>query len=88
MSCPKLNYCILVGCILCYVSVLVNGMDAAIVGAKNRKYTCLAEIWLLSLGFTIAFGSVMLKTWRIFKIFTNTSKIKLVSIYFTTPISS
>ncbi|EDV21425.1 uncharacterized protein TRIADDRAFT_60050 [Trichoplax adhaerens] len=78
MSSPNLNYFILFGCILCYISVIVNGMDAGIVGVKNRKHTCIAEIWLLSLGFTIAFGSVMLKTWRIYKIFTNVAKLKLI----------
>ncbi|RDD36137.1 Gamma-aminobutyric acid type B receptor subunit 2 [Trichoplax sp. H2] len=59
MSSPNLNYFILFGCILCYISVIVNGMDAGIVGVKNRKHTCIAEIWLLSLGFTIAFGSII-----------------------------
>ncbi|RDD37872.1 Gamma-aminobutyric acid type B receptor subunit 2 [Trichoplax sp. H2] len=78
MSSPKLNYCILFGCILCYISVILNGMDAALVGYENRKYACIAEIWFLSLGFTVAFGSVMLKTWRIFKIFTNVAKVKLI----------
>ena len=49
-----------------------------IVGSGQRKYTCIAEIWSLSLGFTTAFGSVMLKTWRIFKIFDSVAKLKLV----------
>lgn len=80
MSSPKLNYFILLGCILCYVAVIVSGMDAAVVGVNHRKHSCMAEIILLSLGFTIAFGSVMLKTWRIYKIFTNVAKLKLVSI--------
>ncbi|RDD36470.1 Gamma-aminobutyric acid type B receptor subunit 2 [Trichoplax sp. H2] len=78
MASPNLNCCILIGCILCYTSVLISGMDAVIPALKDRKYSCVAEIWLLSIGFTIAFGSVMLKTWRIFKIFTNKTKIRLV----------
>ncbi|RDD36469.1 Gamma-aminobutyric acid type B receptor subunit 2, partial [Trichoplax sp. H2] len=78
MSSPNLNYFILFGCILCYASVMVNGMDSRLIGVKNRKYTCVAKIWFLSLGFTIAFGSVMLKSWRIFKIFTNVAKLKMI----------
>ncbi|RDD35936.1 Gamma-aminobutyric acid type B receptor subunit 1, partial [Trichoplax sp. H2] len=42
MSSPNLNYCILFGCILCYASVMVNGMDSRLIGVKNRKYTCVA----------------------------------------------
>ncbi|EDV21426.1 uncharacterized protein TRIADDRAFT_30267 [Trichoplax adhaerens] len=78
MSSPNLNYCILNGCIMCYLSVVFLGLDGRFIPAIQRQYMCTIQIWFLSLGFTIAFGAVTVKTWRIYRIFFNASGLKLV----------
>ncbi|EDV21428.1 uncharacterized protein TRIADDRAFT_60056 [Trichoplax adhaerens] len=78
MSSPNLNYSILAGCILCYISSIFLGLDSNFVPKSALRHMCTIQIWLLSLGFTIAFGSVTVKSWRIYKIFFNPTKIRMV----------
>ncbi|GFN93870.1 gamma-aminobutyric acid type b receptor [Plakobranchus ocellatus] len=71
MSSPNMNNLIIVGSILCYVSVILLGAEP---GHKNRElfsYWCTARSWTLALGFTLAFGAMFGKTWRVHAIFTN-----------------
>ncbi|XP_077500288.1 gamma-aminobutyric acid type B receptor subunit 2 isoform X3 [Amblyomma americanum] len=71
MSSPYLNNLIIVGCILTYTSVILLGMDSGITGVSHFPYICAARAWVLMSGFTLAFGAMFSKTWRVHAIFTN-----------------
>ncbi|XP_035208128.1 gamma-aminobutyric acid type B receptor subunit 2-like isoform X2 [Stegodyphus dumicola] len=71
MSSPYLNNIIVVGCMLTYTSVILLGMDSGLSSESNFPYICAARAWVLMSGFTLAFGSMFSKTWRVHAIFTN-----------------
>ncbi|XP_022238713.1 gamma-aminobutyric acid type B receptor subunit 2-like, partial [Limulus polyphemus] len=71
MSSPYLNNIIIVGCMLTYTSVILLGLDSGLTSEKNFPYICAARAWVLMNGFTLAFGSMFSKTWRVHAIFTN-----------------
>ncbi|XP_028968581.1 gamma-aminobutyric acid type B receptor subunit 2-like [Galendromus occidentalis] len=71
MSSPYLNNLIIVGCMLTYTSVILLGMDSGFTSVENFPYICAARAWVLMSGFTLAFGAMFSKTWRVHAIFTN-----------------
>ncbi|XP_067137060.1 gamma-aminobutyric acid type B receptor subunit 2-like isoform X3 [Centruroides vittatus] len=71
MSSPYLNNLIIIGCILTYTSVILLGLDSEMTSEKHFRYVCTARAWVLMSGFTLAFGSMFSKTWRVHAIFTN-----------------
>ncbi|KAG8199600.1 hypothetical protein JTE90_009436 [Oedothorax gibbosus] len=71
MSSPYLNNIIVVGCMLTYTSVILLGMDSGLSSEANFPIICAARAWVLMSGFTLAFGSMFSKTWRVHAIFTN-----------------
>ncbi|UJR15409.1 hypothetical protein I4U23_002356 [Adineta vaga] len=80
MSSPQINNLIIAGCILSYISVLLMGIDSSLLGIRNSEaamnFICAARIWTLSIGFTISFGAIFSKTWRVHTIFTNVNASK------------
>ncbi|XP_033640832.1 gamma-aminobutyric acid type B receptor subunit 1-like [Asterias rubens] len=78
MSSPKINNLMLIGGLLAYVSIIFLGVDTSIASTENFVWMCKAKTWCLSFGFSIAFGSLFSKTWRVHKIFTNKTAMKLV----------
>ncbi|GBN81127.1 Gamma-aminobutyric acid type B receptor subunit 2 [Araneus ventricosus] len=56
---------------LTYTSVILLGMDSGLSSETNFPYVCTARAWVLMSGFTLAFGSMFSKTWRVHAIFTN-----------------
>ncbi|CAH1785979.1 unnamed protein product [Owenia fusiformis] len=71
MSSPNMNNIIMVGCIMTYASVFLLGTDGGLVSPHIYPYLCTARAWVLSIGFTFAFGAMFAKTWRVHAIFTN-----------------
>ncbi|EDV22406.1 expressed hypothetical protein [Trichoplax adhaerens] len=71
MSSPNLNNVILVGGVLCYLSVIVFGLE-------SYTITCQIRGWLLAIGFTLSFGSLFSKTWRVHRIYHNKHKMRVV----------
>lgn len=71
MSSPYLNNIIVIGCMLTYTSVILLGLDSGLTSETNFPYICAARAWVLMSGFTLAFGSMFSKTWRVHAIFTN-----------------
>ncbi|XP_047485840.1 gamma-aminobutyric acid type B receptor subunit 2-like [Penaeus chinensis] len=69
MSSPYLNNMIIVGCILTYTSVILLGLDSELTSETSFPYICTARAWVLMAGFTLAFGSMFSKTWRVHSIF-------------------
>ena len=79
MSSPHLNNLIIVGCILTYSSVIFLGLDSQLSSVTAFPYICTARAWLLMAGFSLAFGSMFSKTWRVHSIFTDVKLNKKVS---------
>ncbi|XP_074593513.1 gamma-aminobutyric acid type B receptor subunit 2-like isoform X2 [Brevipalpus obovatus] len=71
MSSPYLNNLIIIGCMLTYTSVILLGLDSRLLSEANFPYICAARAWVLMSGFTLAFGAMFSKTWRVHAIFTN-----------------
>ncbi|XP_033112955.1 gamma-aminobutyric acid type B receptor subunit 2-like isoform X2 [Anneissia japonica] len=71
MSSPNLNNCIVVGCILVYLSVLLQGLHTEIIPVSSFAPLCTARAMLLSCGFSLAFGSMFVKTYRVYHIVTH-----------------
>uniref|UniRef100_A0A0R3RG66 Gamma-aminobutyric acid type B receptor subunit 2 n=1 Tax=Elaeophora elaphi TaxID=1147741 RepID=A0A0R3RG66_9BILA len=71
MSSPNMNNLIIAGSICTYISVILLGFDTRFVSPDTFVTLCYAKTWVLSLGFTLAFGSMFSKTWRVHSIFKN-----------------
>ncbi|XP_045779674.1 gamma-aminobutyric acid type B receptor subunit 2 isoform X2 [Maniola jurtina] len=87
MSSPHLNNLIIVGCMLTYLSVIFLGLDSSLssIGLSQDvprgaafPYICTARAWLLMAGFSLAFGAMFSKTWRVHSIFTDVKLNKKV----------
>ncbi|XP_070577466.1 gamma-aminobutyric acid type B receptor subunit 2-like [Ptychodera flava] len=78
MSSPNLNNSIVGGAILVYFAVIFLGGDGLFPSLPVTA-VCQTKTWLLCLGFTLGFGSMFSKTWRVHKIFTN-KKVKTLKI--------
>ncbi|XP_072016477.1 gamma-aminobutyric acid type B receptor subunit 2-like [Amphiura filiformis] len=68
MSSPNLNNLIILGSVLVYATIFVGGVDSNLVSEAVVTQFCQLRVWLLSLGFVLAFGSMFSKTWRVHKI--------------------
>eukprot|EP00794_Sanderia_malayensis_P017040 gene17040-18755_t len=80
MSSPMINNVIIVGTMLCYVAVLLFGLDTSVVAKDCIPYMCNAFTWILTIGFTLSFGALFSKTWRVYKIFTAAKTMERVAI--------
>ncbi|XP_026318221.1 gamma-aminobutyric acid type B receptor subunit 2 isoform X3 [Hyposmocoma kahamanoa] len=87
MSSPHLNNLIIIGCMLTYLSVIFLGLDSSLssIGLSQETergaafpYICTARAWLLMAGFSLAFGAMFSKTWRVHSIFTDVKLNKKV----------
>ncbi|KAK0056695.1 gamma-aminobutyric acid type B receptor subunit 2 [Biomphalaria pfeifferi] len=70
MSSPNINNVILMGCLMAYSTVFI--MDYARSGAH---VACVAHTFLLILSFSLCFGALFAKTWRVYEIFTTELKV-------------
>ncbi|XP_070534990.1 gamma-aminobutyric acid type B receptor subunit 2-like [Ptychodera flava] len=71
MSSPYMNNLILFGCILAYVSIILSGVDTGLVSDATYLLIQKVNSWVLAISFSLAFGAMFSKTWRVHKIFTN-----------------
>ncbi|CAF3998606.1 unnamed protein product [Rotaria sordida] len=81
MSSPVLNNIILGGCMLAYISMILLGINSSLFPQTNFTETimniiCATRVWFLCISFTLAFGSMFSKTWRVHSIFTNINLTK------------
>ncbi|XP_073977226.1 gamma-aminobutyric acid type B receptor subunit 2 isoform X2 [Rhodnius prolixus] len=78
MSSPYLNNLIIIGSMLTYSSVIFLGLDSRLTSVQAFPYICTARAWLLMAGFSLAFGAMFSKTWRVHSIFTDVKLNKKV----------
>eukprot|EP00118_Oscarella_pearsei_P022685 m.264849 g.264849 ORF g.264849 m.264849 type:complete len:573 (+) comp40481_c0_seq4:1281-2999(+) len=75
LSSPRLNYLIGIGAVMIYIAVILNGFDGQFFHFDdNSLHCCFARDVILTCGFTLAFGSMFAKTWRVSVIFKNAKK--------------
>ena len=74
-SSPYINLLIISGCFMGFASVIlisIENIDTHLhVAPRAYLFLCNARPWFLSLGYTLAFGALFAKTWRIYHIFKN-----------------
>ncbi|XP_077978603.1 gamma-aminobutyric acid type B receptor subunit 2-like isoform X2 [Glandiceps talaboti] len=78
MSSPFLNNLIIIGGILCYGSIYFLGLDGTYFTDHEFEIICTIKSWMIAVGFTVAFGAMFSKTWRVYSIFTNIKMKKKV----------
>ncbi|XP_074617775.1 gamma-aminobutyric acid type B receptor subunit 2-like isoform X2 [Acropora palmata] len=71
LSAPLFNDVMVLGCIACLATVFLFGLRKFQDPKNSLPLICKSRIWILSIGFSLAFGAMFIKTWRIYKIFTN-----------------
>lgn len=79
MSSPHLNNLIIIGAMLTYTSVIFLGLNSRMTSINMFPYICAARAWLLMAGFSLAFGAMFSKTWRVHSIFTDITINKKVN---------
>lgn len=79
-SSPYLNFVIALGCMMGFLSIIFMSMESLKVHFNVKlfffPFFCNVRLWLLTIGFTLAFGALFAKTWRIYVIFRNPWKKK------------
>lgn len=78
MSYPIANNFMLIGCIFSLLSIAFFGMDGQIVPHEYFVYMCYTRATLISIGFSLAFGSMFAKTWITYRLSTSSSKKKQI----------
>ncbi|XP_070540122.1 gamma-aminobutyric acid type B receptor subunit 2-like [Ptychodera flava] len=71
MSSPRLNNLMILGCLLTYLAAILFGLDTNTLNHRQLSFVCNLRIWIMVFGFTLAFGSMFSKTWRVHVLFTN-----------------
>ncbi|XP_046649473.1 gamma-aminobutyric acid type B receptor subunit 2-like isoform X2 [Daphnia pulicaria] len=70
LSSPKLNNMAIVGSCLIYGAVILLGVDhATLVHDSGFPFVCMGRAYFLSAGFSLAFGAMFTKTFRVHRIF-------------------
>ncbi|XP_013398210.1 gamma-aminobutyric acid type B receptor subunit 2-like [Lingula anatina] len=73
LSSPNLNNVIATGCVVAFSCVPFVALDTRLVPPDVMPAMCMTSGWLLSIAFSLAFGAMFAKTWRVYKIFRNKS---------------
>uniref|UniRef100_A0A1I8JGM2 G_PROTEIN_RECEP_F3_4 domain-containing protein n=1 Tax=Macrostomum lignano TaxID=282301 RepID=A0A1I8JGM2_9PLAT len=76
LSSPYVNNVIGLGCLLCYASCIAMSVNSY---WQIRVGLCWLQAVLLAFGYSCAFGAMLAKTWRVYRIFTNV-KLRRVAI--------
>ncbi|EDO28286.1 predicted protein [Nematostella vectensis] len=72
MSSPRL------GGITMYVAVVVFGVDGEMVTEQQGTILCQVKMWLASFGFTLLYGALFAKTWRVYAIFSRRTERQVI----------
>lgn len=74
-SSQQLNYVIIIGVIFGYITVLLLTALESPLGSMmddtTFKALCLVRIWMLPLSFTLTYGILFARAWRIYRVFNN-----------------
>ncbi|XP_066139007.1 gamma-aminobutyric acid type B receptor subunit 1 isoform X1 [Euwallacea fornicatus] len=67
---PVCNTIMLFGIIVCLTSVFLLGLDGRFVSPETFPSVCQSRAWLLAVGFTLSFGAMFSKVWRVHRLST------------------
>ncbi|ELT94338.1 hypothetical protein CAPTEDRAFT_192959 [Capitella teleta] len=70
MSSPRLNNIIILGTILAYTACVLFGLDTSMIPREYYHIICQAKTWALACSFSLSFGAMFAKTWRVHSVFT------------------
>lgn len=70
LSHPMCNNIMLIGIILCLICVCLLGLDGQFVSEFRYAHICQARSWFLAIGFTLSFGAMFSKIWRVHRLTT------------------
>lgn len=86
---PSCNNLMLLGIMFCLLAIIPHGLDGRFVSPHLFPFACGAGTWLLTLGFSLAFGAMFSKIWRVHRLATkNKSDSKLVRFQLSTVVSN
>lgn len=74
LSHPMCNNILLVGIIFCLLCVCLLGLDGQFVNEVRYARMCQTRAWLLTIGFSLSYGAMFSKIWRVHRLTTKTNK--------------
>ena len=78
---PYVSVMIVAGAVVFYTIVILFGVDENVASYTTVDGLCHTRIWLVSIGFSLLYGTILAKTWRVYYIFSyTTAHSKLVSV--------
>ena len=69
---PYVNILIITGAVVYYIMVILFGVDENVASYSTVDGLCHAKIWLAAIGFSLLYGTIFAKTWRVYYIFSHT----------------
>ena len=69
---------IIAGAIIFYTTVILFGVDENIASFSVVNVLCHARVWLSVIGFSLLFGTIFAKAWRIYYIYNHLRPNKIV----------
>jgi len=69
---PFVNVMIVSGAVVFYITVILFGVDENVASSSTVDHLCQTRIWMVAVGFSLLFGTIFAKTWRIYFIFNHT----------------
>lgn len=57
-----------------FIFIFSSGLDGRFVSSDNYPGVCQARVWLLTLGFTLAYGAMFSKVWRVHRLTTKSKQ--------------
>ncbi|XP_017776421.1 PREDICTED: gamma-aminobutyric acid type B receptor subunit 1 [Nicrophorus vespilloides] len=67
---PVCNTIMLFGVIICLVSVCLLGLDGHFIPPDAYSSLCQARTWIITIGFTLSYGAMFSKVWRVHRLTT------------------
>ncbi|XP_041370051.1 gamma-aminobutyric acid type B receptor subunit 1-like [Gigantopelta aegis] len=74
LSQPNINSLTVCGCMLCLMCIFLLGLDGKFVSHTTYPIVCQVRAWLLSIGFTLGYGSMFSKIWTVHQLTTTRKK--------------
>ena len=78
---PHVSIMIVAGAIMFYTIVILFGVDENVASHTTVEGLCQTRVWVVSVGFSLLYGTILAKTWRVYYIFSyTTASSKLVRV--------
>ena len=75
---------IVAGAVVFYATVILFGVDENVASYTTVDGLCQSRIWVISIGFSLLYGTILAKTWKVYYIFNYTkSESKTVRVILT-----